>query len=481
MDANKKQVMSKSNSRSSTSGKSCLIKGLLALALAGGVPILIAAIIFSRWIDSVAEELEAYKQDARAQGYPVTLEELDAWYPAVPDAENAALVYQEAFALMQAVDPDFTRLAELYRLRDAELAGSGYSPEHVDVIAGYLSVQTKGVAKLEEASRLKRARFPVDYTMGSDAVLDHLAPMRSSARLLALEIGRALAQGDSERAINNNVQMLAIVRAGGTEPSLVAQLVRIAIASMVFEELERTLSHGDFLSPELAALDAAWVEAHRPDALAQALAGERCLTSSMMISLLNDNATVNDPDLEAISKARNNLPAALFRTYIAYEELSVYRGFANAIPEGEPDWPVLYANPPMQDAAENTWAPLTAILMPALSRVHRAFIRDETIYRTARTALAVERYRLDHDALPDTLAACVPKYVPAEVIADPYTGEPLKYRPEEDGGYQVYSVFENLVDDGGERWEKQDPDSYSGDWVFSVTRSEEGKTATNHE
>ena len=35
----------------------------------------------------------------RAQGYPVTLEELNAWYPEPPPGQNAADVYAAAFAL----------------------------------------------------------------------------------------------------------------------------------------------------------------------------------------------------------------------------------------------------------------------------------------------------------------------------------------------------------------------------------------------
>ena len=34
----------------------------------------------------------------RQRGYPATLAELEAWYPAVPSAENAALMFTNAFA-----------------------------------------------------------------------------------------------------------------------------------------------------------------------------------------------------------------------------------------------------------------------------------------------------------------------------------------------------------------------------------------------
>ena len=37
----------------------------------------------------------------RAEGLPTTLEELEAWYPEVPDGENAAILYEKAFENMQ--------------------------------------------------------------------------------------------------------------------------------------------------------------------------------------------------------------------------------------------------------------------------------------------------------------------------------------------------------------------------------------------
>ena len=476
--------MSKSNSRSSTSGKGCLLKALIALVLAGGVPILISAIIFSRWNNSVAEELEAYKQDARAHGYPVTLEELNAWYPAVPDNENAALVYEEAFALMQAVDPGCEQLSELWDQRDAQLSNSAHTPD-LTIEIRYVDSQADALAKLEEASHMKCARFPVDFTQGLEVNRDHIPFFRAGARLLILIADQAFAQGDTEEAANRYIQMLAMARAGGAEPRVDAQLIRMNVDRLAFDELERALSHSTLNAPELAALDAAWSDAHRPDALARACAGERCIMTGTLDALLSGNLQSDSPEYKVVQFVDAKIPKsfarvkAFARPYTNYEELIIYRGLADAIPEGEPDWPALCANPPLTKATVNSRAPFAGELLPALAKVYGTFIIDEAIHKVARTSLAIERYRLDHGALPESLEACVPEYVPAEVIIDPYNGEPLKYRPEEDGGYQVYSVFENLVDDGGEHWNRGDAGDFTGDWVFSVTRRQSDMETTN--
>jgi len=68
--------------------------------------------------------------------------------------------------------------------------------------------------------------------------------------------------------------------------------------------------------------------------------------------------------------------------------------------------------------------------------------------RASRMAVAVERYRRDHDdALPSSLSDLVPAYV-GEVSLDPISGEPLRYRVDAES-YSIYSVGVNGVDDGG--------------------------------
>ena len=49
-------------------------------------------------------KLKAKPAEIRAAGYPVTLDELNNYYPGVADAENAAQVYEQAFLLFHNVN-----------------------------------------------------------------------------------------------------------------------------------------------------------------------------------------------------------------------------------------------------------------------------------------------------------------------------------------------------------------------------------------
>jgi len=73
---------------------------------------------------------------------------------------------------------------------------------------------------------------------------------------------------------------------------------------------------------------------------------------------------------------------------------------------------------------------------------------DLAIDRASRVAVAVERYRRDHqNALPGALTNLVPQYL-ASLPVDPVTGGPLLYRQTPDA-YVIYGAGDNRRDDGG--------------------------------
>jgi len=110
---------------------------------------------------------------------------------------------------------------------------------------------------------------------------------------------------------------------------------------------------------------------------------------------------------------------------------------------------------------------LTKMAIPALTRVAELDLRARAHLDLARTALALERYRLAGGKVPERLEELVPQYLP-EVPSDPFDGNPIRYR-RTDPGYCLYSIFEDGQDNGGK--EKTDvPSGAPYDWCFIVTR-----------
>lgn len=79
--------------------------------------------------------------------------------------------------------------------------------------------------------------------------------------------------------------------------------------------------------------------------------------------------------------------------------------------------------------------------------------RTEMQHHLLRLAIALELYRSDHNVYPKALAALAPTYLKA-VPRDFFSKKPLHYT-KADGGYLLYSVGPNREDDGGEG--KDDP------------------------
>ena len=112
---------------------------------------------------------------------------------------------------------------------------------------------------------------------------------------------------------------------------------------------------------------------------------------------------------------------------------------------------------------------LLHIFMPALTRVTTIDVRNIAQIHTARAGLAVQRYRLATDKLPDTLADLIPAYLD-EVPKDPFDGKDLKYKKLETG-FVVYSIGEDGNDNGGkEKPRKRTRPTAPWDVTFIVQR-----------
>jgi hypothetical protein len=72
----------------------------------------------------------------------------------------------------------------------------------------------------------------------------------------------------------------------------------------------------------------------------------------------------------------------------------------------------------------------------------------ETARNMAVAAIALKRYELQHEQLPPTLDSLTPAILKT-IPLDYMNGQALHYQKNLDGTFQLYSVGENGVDDGG--------------------------------
>jgi hypothetical protein len=97
---------------------------------------------------------------------------------------------------------------------------------------------------------------------------------------------------------------------------------------------------------------------------------------------------------------------------------------------------------------------LIGLMLPAFTKIQDAADRTEQAQANLQLAFALAAFRVDAGRYPARLDELAPKYLTA-VPGDLFSGRPLVYRPA-DGGYLLYSVGINGVDEGG-RWTDDDP------------------------
>ena len=150
----------------------------------------------------------------------------------------------------------------------------------------------------------------------------------------------------------------------------------------------------------------------------------------------------------------------VLRPWFTHQVVQMLRDWASLVDAARKPWPQKAAA--MAEITERVRnrlpaAPSFATRMASSGMLHSFGFVSEAGWgadvlitnRCARTAVAVERFRRDHDGtLPGGLEDLVPKYMPA-VPQDPLTGRPLLFRTAT-GAYTIYSVGADGKDDGGD-------------------------------
>ena len=378
---------------------------------------------------ALADRLEAIRQ----AGQPVTLTELNAWYPEPPAGENAAPLYADAFAALAVADAK---------------------------LPSFLTKNEPALALLHKAAGKSQCRYPIDLSEGALALLPHLAKIKTCAQLLSRETVANAAKGRVDLAAQDVIDGLRLAGSLEQEPVQISQLVRISAEALTQSGLEGALGLKPFTEEQLVRLQAALAQEEGTigPSLTRSFAAARCMVISLFQMPL--------PEYEKlVGSAGTNCPLGAPAEFERYRQGAVGRADFNLCLDYFSNWLAVAAAPfPACMEAADQWAPgaealvsdakakgcrVAAAMLPPLNGTMEKEADCVGQLRAAQAALAVERYRLGTgSALPDSLGQLVPKYLVA-VPDDPYDGKPLRYKKLTPKAYVVYSIGRNRVDDGG--------------------------------
>ena len=88
------------------------------------------------------------------------------------------------------------------------------------------------------------------------------------------------------------------------------------------------------------------------------------------------------------------------------------------------------------------------LFWPSISFLYDSYDRANCQLSLTRLSVALALYRAEQGEYPEQLDDLVPSVIP-NVPADIYSGKLLVYERKGDGGYLLYSVYRNGVDDNG--------------------------------
>ena len=470
----------------------CAVKWLLLITL---VPALLAGAVYGGYRLRLWHQVKARLEAIRADGYPITLSELNAYYP-VPAGRNAADVYTRAFALLSAADakplavdvelPTMpVKPVEYGMILDAPdeapgglgltdpdgsgplpdpkfllpFVGSGEVPppdeplpEHMSkVLALYLEQREDVIGLLHEAATIPEVRYPLDLTQGGETQLPHLNSLRESAFVLALDMLLRAERDDAAGVVRDARSIAALGDSLRKEPLLISMLVRIAVHAIGLAHMDRFLSRVEFTDEQLRELSPAFASITESEVLRRAFAGERSFVAAIF--------GAPERELAKCEGALDGMGAVgelVFRLYRVSGQLQRDELRCMDLIEEQINMTTLPSSRAWKASgileAELAALPRKHILihmvMPAIGSMHRKQAGIVARYRSLDAACALERYWLRHGRYPARSAELVPELLDTWPI-DPFDGNTVRYRPTE-RGYVLHSIGQDAIDDGGD-------------------------------
>jgi hypothetical protein len=328
-------------------------------------------------------------------------------------------------------------------------------------IAGVQMVLDQLRAELTDPPRTAGGDYSVDpnTTLKPDYVR-----LRTASQWLSGAVTLAMHKEDTQGALTNLTAFLNLSQAYRDDPTLVAHMVRSAIAGMGVAAAWDALQSGNWTEQRLAALQSSVQRAEATADLARAFECERAWVFS-----LGNNARTNPSPGPATAVGfgvpKTIVPVfnAAWRGALAPRDLCVYLDrmqpyvdAARAIRDGM-RWSDVKAmssptNEPQTTLAEwqHTYlTPFSAAAVPRMDKALLTIARNETLRQMTLAAIAIRRHELRHGQPPPSLEALVPALLP-KLPHDSFSGQPLRYRRTDDGGILLYSVGADGKDDGGD-------------------------------
>jgi hypothetical protein len=421
--------------------------------LFAGLPALIAVLSVGGWLVSISGGLRRAIDEADRLDPGWRLEEIQARRVTPPTGQNGA----DKIAAIRRLAPGGWPASDKYHFFDDLPSERQLNDQQNSALSEMLAPVGAALAEARSLIGTPQGRYPVAYT--PEWFGTNLAAVQEARRAIALlrfdSYAKAQAH-DIDAAVRSCHAGFNAGSSIGDEPSVVAQMARIAVQWYAISLVERVIAQGEASDAVLATLQARVEVAEPEPLLLYGLRGDRSGRNQFFDNVRNETlplgsvvATIGkkpDPALEV----QLRIPG-----YITIQQTDHLR-FMNEMVEIaklRPDeWDVPLA---AQRIKEKDLSGLAAAMVGAEINAAEIFRRSHASLRCAIVALAAERHRGRTGHWPATPGELVNAGLLTAVPGDPYAaGQPIKFSHRADG-LIVYSAGENGVDEGGDLTKNQ--------------------------
>ena len=435
---------------------------------------------------------DRYCAEAKSRGVKLYLR--DFLQPDIPDEENYAAipVIREMFAAKRdsKIASNTFELSSKFRTKPPSRPDM-YLGRRTDLTAWqtffrteqYLDATTENPARdvlralqkyepalqqLRDASRRPKCKFPTRWEDGFQVEFPHLSNLHRALILFALRINSHLTLGENDDALMEMQHSLRVHEALTTEPMILSALIRVTTLTRLTEEVWDGMAGGLWRDQDLRAIDFSFGKLDLIRDMHFAMESERGWFNQALEPIIVGSGKEDLRDfLEAISPG--SVAEKLFAfapSGWAFENFAMlnrcrddctlrYDPVREFFPErlDEDAWLE-------QQFQSQLWKQVTPLKRFKYSLVfatvgvffllHAEMIQLQAHTRVqhVRLACALELFRRANGRFPDTLDALVPGFI-AAVPKDILDGQPMRYRLNADGGYDLWSIGKNRIDDGG--------------------------------
>jgi hypothetical protein len=429
-----------------------ILTGLAIILLGLGVVYGIAVAI------STAKLRRAYAA-LQADGRPMDRKEI---IPSpIADTNNAALLYQSAISLLQAEPsgqnrkspPGASKREQIEREKCNDLlsylralcvyfgqdAPTPAMQQELKELMGRKAVDYALFA-IEQGTQRPACRQECDYDAGMNLRLPPLQGLRSIAYIVGTKARLEAEAGQMDRAWHWATVQAKLADALRAEPLLICQLVRMSMIQSSYDTIQHLCEIAPPGAEQREQLDTILSTFDDATPLVRAMDGERLLYGEWLFTLPRKELHEAVQDLRF---SRMPEPIAwLMMRWLTIKPL-LLADHADYIRIMHTTTQSMERPYPSQVPEYNGRFSLTGMLLPAFGRVKTLHCQTAAQVRMTRAGLALLRYRADHGTFPASLDA-----LNMDNLSDPFTQRPLHYRPE-DEGFLLYSVGEDLKDNGG--------------------------------